>query len=77
MREIRLERLLKSVDSMDKEELMECVREIRGDRAKSKRVQRTSTKSIRQKKFEQISLNLESMDAEERNRLLEKLKNAV
>ena len=68
--EIRLEKLLKSVDSMSEEELRDTLREIRTDRAKSKKVQRTSTKQSRQRHVDKVSSLLNSMSDEERKKLL-------
>ena len=71
---IRLERLLKSVDSMSPDELRDTIQEIRNDRAKSKKIQRTSTKQSRQRKVDKISSILNSMSDEERSKLLGKIK---
>jgi len=68
--EIRLEKLLKSVDSMSEEELRDTLREIRTDRASSKKVQRTSTKQSRQRHVDKVSSLLNSMSDEERKKLL-------
>ena len=68
--EIRLEKLLKSVDSMSEEELSDTLREIRTDRASSKKVQRTSTKQSRQRHVDKVSSLLNSMSDEERKKLL-------
>ena len=73
--EIRLEKLLKSVDSMSEEELRDTLREIRTDRAKSKKVQRTSTKQSRQRHVDKVSSLLNSMSDEERKKLLGVIKN--
>ena len=68
--EIRLEKLLKSVDSMSEEELRDTLREIRTDRASSKKVQRTSTKQSRQRHVDKVSSLLNSMSDEVRKKLL-------
>ena len=74
MRPIRLERLLKSVDTMSPDELRETIQEIRTDRASSKKIQRTSTKQSRQRKVDKLSSILNSMSDEERIKLLGKIK---
>jgi len=74
MRPIRLERLLKSVDTMSQDELRGAIQEIRTDRAKSKKIQRTSTKQSRQRKVDKVSSILNSMSDEERIKLLGKIK---
>jgi len=71
---IRLEKLLKSVDTMTPDELRETLGEIRRDRAKSKKIQRTSTKQSRQRKVDKISALLNGMSDEERKKLLGSLK---
>ena len=71
---IRLERLLKSVDTMTPDELRETLGEIRRDRAQSKKIQRTSTKQSRQRKVDKISALLNGMSDEERKKLLGSLK---
>ena len=71
---IRLEKLLKSVDTMTPDELRETLGEIRRDRAKSKKKQRTSTKQSRQRKVDKISALLNGMSDEERKKLLGSLK---
>ena len=68
--EIRLEKLLKAVDSMSEEELRDTLREIRTDRASSKKVQRTSTKQSRQRHVDKVRSLLNSMSDEERKKLL-------
>ena len=73
--QIRLEKILKSVDTMTSDELRDTLQEIRTDRAKSKKVQRTSTKQSRQRKTDKISSLLNSMSPEDRKKLLGKIKN--
>ena len=70
MAKIRLERLLKSVDTMSSEELREAIGEVRRDRAQSKKIQRTSTKQGRQRKVDKLSALLNSMSPEERRKVL-------
>jgi len=68
--QIRLEKLLKSVDTMTADELRDTLQEIRTDRAKSKKIQRTSTKQSRQRKVDKISSLLNSMSEGERKKFL-------
>jgi len=75
MDDIRLERLLKSVDTMSSQELREAIGEVRRDRAQSKKVQRTSTKQGRQRKVDKLSALLNSMSPEERRKVLGAKKN--
>jgi hypothetical protein len=72
MEKIRLEKLLKSVDTMSQEELRSTISEIRRDRSASKKVQRTSTKQSRQRKVDKLSEILNGMSPEERKKLLGK-----
>ena len=72
--EEQLKKVEAMIGSMTPDERRETLGEIRRDRAKSKKIQRTSTKQSRQRKVDKISALLNGMSDEERKKLLGSLK---
>ena len=70
----RLDKLVKDVEQMSTEELLELTRAIRADRRVSKRIVRHTTKTSRDKASTSIKDLLAGLDPEVRKALLEQLK---
>ena len=70
----RLDQLVKDVEQMSTEELLELTRAIRADRRVSKRIVRHTSKTSRVKAKESIKDLLGGMSAEDRKALMESLK---
>ena len=69
----RLDELVKDVEKMNTDELLDLVRQIRADRRISKQPLKANTRKTRQKASVDIKALLKSLSPEDRAKFLEKL----